>query len=59
MKYKETEIKTAFISSKKVWQFTQNKWIRFCLKLDRMHHISEKDFKQLTCRLFIKEYNEA
>ena len=23
----------------------QNKCIRFCLKLDKMHHISEKDFR--------------
>ena len=25
----------------------QNKYIRFCLKLDKMHHISEEDFKTI------------
>ena len=25
----------------------QNKCIRFCLKLDKMHHISEEDFKTI------------
>ena len=28
-------------------QITQNKCIRFCLKLDKMHHISEEDFKTI------------
>ena len=26
-------------------QIMQNKFIRFCLKLDKMHHISEEEFK--------------
>ena len=26
-------------------QIMQNKFIRFCLKLDKMHHISEKEFR--------------
>ena len=25
----------------------QNKWIRFCLKLDKMRHISEEDYKTI------------
>ena len=25
----------------------QNKCIRFCLKLDKMHHICEEDFKSI------------
>ena len=28
-------------------QIMQNKCIRFCLKLDKMHHISEEDFKTI------------
>ena len=28
-------------------QVMQNKCIRFCLKLDKMHHISEEDFKTI------------
>ena len=30
---------------KKKIQITQNKCIRFCLRLDNMHHISEEDFR--------------
>ena len=30
---------------KKKIQIIQNKWIRFCLRLDKMHHISEEDFR--------------
>ena len=30
---------------KKKIQITQNKCIRFCLRLDKMHHISEEDFR--------------
>ena len=30
---------------KKNIQITQNKCIRFCLRLDEMHHISEEDFR--------------
>ena len=30
---------------KKKIQIMQNKFIRFCLKLDKMHHISEEEFK--------------
>ena len=30
---------------KKKLQIIQNKCIRFCLKLEKMHHISEEDFK--------------
>ena len=30
---------------KKKIQITQNKCIRFCLRLDKMHRISEKDFR--------------
>ena len=30
---------------KKKIQITQNKCIRFCLRLDKMHHISEGDFR--------------
>ena len=26
-------------------QIRQNKWIRFCLRLDKTHHISEEDFR--------------
>ena len=32
---------------KKNLQIMQNKCIRFCLKLDKMHHISEEDFKTI------------
>ena len=32
---------------KKKTQIMQNKCIRFCLKLDKMHHISEEEFKVL------------
>ena len=32
---------------KKILQIMQNKCIRFCLKLDKMHHISEEDFKTI------------
>ena len=32
---------------KKKLQIIQNKCIRFCLKLDKMHHISEEDFKTI------------
>ena len=32
---------------KKKLQIMQNKCIRFCLKLDKMHHISEEDFKTI------------
>ena len=32
---------------KKKIQIMQNKCIRFCLKLDKMHHISEEEFKVL------------
>ena len=31
--------------TKKKTQIMQNKCIRFCLKLDKMHHISEEDFR--------------
>ena len=33
---------------KKKLQITQNKCIRFCLKLDKIHHISEEDFKTIS-----------
>ena len=32
---------------KKKLQTTQNKCIRFCLKLDKLHHISEKEFQRI------------
>ena len=32
---------------KKILQIMQNKCIRFCLKLDKMHHISKEDFKTI------------
>ena len=32
---------------KRKLQIMQNKCIRFCLKLDKMHHISEEDFKTI------------
>ena len=32
---------------KKTLQITQNKCIRFYLELDKMHHISEEDFKTI------------
>ena len=32
---------------KRKLQKMQNKCIRFCLKLDKMHHISEEDFKTI------------
>ena len=31
--------------TKKKIQIRQNKCIRFCLRLDKMHHISEEDFR--------------
>ena len=31
--------------TKKKIQIMQNKCIRFCLKLDKMHHISDEDFR--------------
>ena len=31
--------------TKKKIKIMQNKYIRFCLKLDKMHHISEEEFK--------------
>ena len=31
--------------TKKKIQIMQNQWIRFCLKLDKMHDISEKEFR--------------
>ena len=30
---------------KKKIQVMQNKWIGFCLKLDKMHHISKEEFR--------------
>ena len=33
---------------KKKIQIMQNKCICFCLKLDKMHHISEKEFRLVT-----------
>ena len=33
---------------KKKIQITQNKCLRFCLRLDKMHHISEEDFRLIT-----------
>ena len=30
-------------------QIIKNKCIRFCLKLDKMHHISEKEFRLINC----------
>ena len=35
------------MQSLKKLQIIQNKCIRFCLKLDKMHHISEEDFKTI------------
>ena len=35
------------VKLKKTQQITQNKCIRFCLKLDKIHHISEEDFKTI------------
>ena len=35
------------VKLKKKLQIMQNKCIRFCLKLDKMHHISEEDFKTI------------
>ena len=35
---------------KKTLQIMQNKCIRFCPKLDKMHHISEEDFKTINWR---------
>ena len=32
---------------KKKIQIMQNKCIRFCLKLDKMHHISEEEYKSI------------
>ena len=33
--------------TKKKIQIMQNKCVRFCLRLNKMHHISEKDFKPI------------
>ena len=35
------------MQSLKNLQITQNKCVRFCVKLDKMHHISEEDFKTI------------
>ena len=35
------------VKLKKTLQIMQNKCIRFYLKLDKMHHISEEDFKTI------------
>ena len=35
--------------TKKKIQIMQNKCIRFCLRLDKMHHISEEDFRLINC----------
>ena len=35
------------VKLKRKLQIMQNKCIRFCLKLDKMHHISEEDFKTI------------
>ena len=35
------------VKLKKTLQETQTICIRFCLKLDKMHHISEEDFKTI------------
>ena len=35
------------VKLKKKLQITQNKYIRSCLKLDKMHYISEEDFKAI------------
>ena len=35
--------------TKKKIQIMQNKCIRFCLKLDKMHHISDEDFRLINC----------
>ena len=36
-----------FMQSLKKLHVMQNKCIRFCLELDKMHHISEEDFKTI------------
>ena len=33
------------VKAKRKIQIIQNKCIRFCLKLDKMHHISEEEFR--------------
>ena len=38
---------TSMQSLKKTLQKRQNKCIRFCLNLDKMHHISKEDFKTI------------
>ena len=37
------------VKTKKKMQLMQNKCIHFCLKLDKMHHISEKEFRLINC----------
>ena len=32
-------------TAKKTPQIMQNKCVRFCLRLDKMYHISEEDFR--------------
>ena len=34
---------------KKKIQIIQNKCIRFCLRLDKLHHISEEGFRMINC----------
>ena len=40
-------------------KITQNKCIRFCLKLDKMHHISEEDFRSIYWLPTIKNLNQC
>ena len=42
----------------KILQIIQNKYICFCLKLEKICHISEKDIKTINW-LLIKEYSKA
>ena len=45
--------------TKKKIQIMQNKCIHFCLKLDKMHHISEEDFKLINWLATSKEVDQC
>ena len=45
--------------TKKKTQIIQNKCIRFCLRLDKMHHISEEEFKLINWLLTTKRVNKC
>ena len=44
---------------KKKIQIMQNKCIRFCLRLDKMHHISEEDFRSINWLLTSKRVDQC